>query len=114
MRRDQKSGQGRGVGLYIRDGIDFARRLDLENDETETLWAEIRLKNTKPFIFGTIYNPPDSSKHLSKNFNFFLSKTLQSIDSEKRESIIMGDMNVNYLIENDHEVIKRYFYRQWF
>ena len=46
---------------------------------------------------------------MSKNFNFFLSKTLQSIDSEKRESIIMGDMNVNYLIENDHEVIKDIF-----
>ena len=67
---------------------------------------EIRLKNTKPFVFGTIYKLPDSSKHLSKKFNFFLSKTLQSIDSEKRESIIMGDMNVNYLIENDHEEIK--------
>ena len=66
---------------------------------------EIQLKNTKPLIFGTIYKPPDSSKHLSKIFNFFLSKTLQSIDSEKRESIIMGDMNVNYLIENDHEVL---------
>ena len=91
IRRDQKSGQGGGVGLYIRDGIDFARRPDLENDETESLWMEIRLKNTKPFVFGTIYKPPDSSKHLSKNFNFFLSKTLQSIDSEKRESIIMGD-----------------------
>ena len=59
--------------------------------------------------FGTIYKPPDSSKHLPKNFNFFLSKTLQSIDSEKRESIIMGDMNVNYLIENDHQVIKDIF-----
>ena len=46
---------------------------------------------------------------MSKNFNFFLSKTLQSIDNEKRESIIMGDMNVNYLIENDHEVIKDIF-----
>ena len=79
IRRDRKSGQGRGVGLYIRDGINFARRLDLENDETESLWAEIRLKNIKPFIFGTIHNPPDSSKHLSKNFNFFLSKTLQSM-----------------------------------
>ena len=64
-----------------------------------------KLKNTKHFIFGTIYKYLESSKHFSKNFNVFLSKTLQSIDSEKRESIIMGDMNVNYLIENDHEVI---------
>ena len=57
IRHDRKSGQGGGVGLYIRDGIDFARRPDLENDETESHWLEIRLKNTKPFIFGTIINP---------------------------------------------------------
>ena len=70
---------------------------------------EIQLKNVKRFIFRTIYKPPDSSKHLSKNFDFSLSKTLQSIDSEKRESIVMGFMNVNNLIENDHEVIKDIF-----
>ena len=46
---------------------------------------------------------------MSKIFNFFLSKTLQSIDNEKREPIIKSDMNVNYLIENDHEVIKDIF-----
>ena len=68
IRRDRKSGQG-GVELYIRDGIDFARRPDLENDETDSLWVEIRLKNTKPFIFRTIYKPPDSSKHLSKHYS---------------------------------------------
>ena len=34
---------------------------------------------------------------------------MQSIDSEKRESIIMGYMNVNNLIENGHEVIKDIF-----
>ena len=55
IRRDRKSGQGGGVRLYIRDRIDFARRLDLENDETESLWVKIRLKNMKPFIFGTIF-----------------------------------------------------------
>ena len=54
IRGDRKSGQGGGVQLYIRDGIDFARRTDLENDETEFLWVEIWLTNTKPFIFGTI------------------------------------------------------------
>ena len=31
------------------------------------------------------------------------------IDSEKRESVIMGDMNINYLLENDLEVIKDIF-----
>ena len=40
--RDWKSGQGGGLGLYIRGGIDFPRRPDLENDETEILWVEMR------------------------------------------------------------------------
>ena len=35
IKRNRKSGQARVVGLYIRDGIDFARQPDLENDETE-------------------------------------------------------------------------------
>ena len=60
IRHDQKSGQGGGVGLYIRDGINFARRPNLENDKTESLWVEIQLKNVKPFIFGTIYKHLDS------------------------------------------------------
>ena len=68
IRRDRKSGQG-GVELYIRDKIDFARRPDLENDDIDSLWVEMRLKNTKPFIFGTIYKPSDSSKHFSKHYN---------------------------------------------
>ena len=79
IRRDRKSGQGGSVGLYIRDGIDFARRPDLKNDETESLWIEKRLKNTKPFIFGTIYKPQDSAKHLSKNFNFFCQKNYNQL-----------------------------------
>ena len=37
IRRNRESGQDGGVGLYIRDGIDFARRTDLKNDETESL-----------------------------------------------------------------------------
>ena len=42
IRCDRKSGQGGGIGLYIRDGIDFPRRPDLENDETEIPWVEMR------------------------------------------------------------------------
>ena len=57
IRRDQNSGQGGSVGLYIRDEIDFVRRSDLENDEAESLWVEIRLKNTKPFILKPFINP---------------------------------------------------------
>ena len=58
IRRNQKSGQGGGVGLNIRDEIDFARRPNLENDETESLWMKMRLKNKKNLSFlGPFINP---------------------------------------------------------
>ena len=51
IRRDRKIDQVGGVGLYTRDGIDFARRADLENDETESLWVEMQLKKYETFHF---------------------------------------------------------------
>ena len=45
IRSDRKKAQGGGVGLYIKDGIDFIRRSDFENDETEAIWIEISIKN---------------------------------------------------------------------
>ena len=51
IRCDRKSGQGGGVGLQIRDGVDFARRSDLENDETESLWGGNTVKKYETFHF---------------------------------------------------------------
>lgn len=109
IRCDRYNGQGGGVWLYIKDGIDYIRRNDLENTDTESIWIEIKIKNSKPIIFGNIYRPPDSSQHLLKNFDIVLSKTLKNVDNENKESIIMGDLNVNYLIDNDHQEIKDIF-----
>ena len=60
-------------------------------------------------LYGDIESQPILQNICQKILTFSNQKALQSIDSEKRESIIIGDMNVNYLIENDHEVIKDIF-----
>ena len=65
-------------------------------------------KSSKPFIFGIIYRPPDSSKHLSKNFNIVLFERLQTLDNGNKETIIMDDLNVDYL-KKDHSEIKDSF-----
>ena len=98
----EKNGIGGGVGMYIRNGIDYNVRTDLDDDEIEGLWIEISPKFTKPFIFCIIYKPPDSSKHLSKSFLIKLLRKIESINREKKEIIIMGDLNTNYLVQNDH------------
>ena len=40
--RPRKSGKGGGVAAYIKDGIIWNRRQDLEIDSIETIWIEIR------------------------------------------------------------------------
>lgn len=109
IREDRKNGEGRGVGLYIKDGIDFVRRDDLENSDMESIWVEINLTNTKPILLGNFYRPPDSSEYLPKNFNAVLANVLEKIDKSNHETIIMGDMNVNYLSKNEHSNIKNIF-----
>ena len=59
---------------------------------------EIFSKQTKAFLICVLYRPPDSSKHLHKNFNEKLENFLSTITHENKELIIiMGDINCNYL-----------------
>ena len=109
LRVDRRNGQGKGVGMYIRNEIYSTRRTDLEDDEYESIWIETRPKNSKPIIFGIIYKPPDTSLHLSEDFNKILSTNLEAIEKENKETIIMGDLNTDYLKENDHRDIKDIF-----
>jgi len=109
IRADRKSGTGGGVGLYIRNDIDHTRRTDYESDDYESIWLEIKPKKTKPIIFGIVYRPPDSSKHLSKDFNKSINEILLTLDKEKSETIIMGDLNIDYNKRNDHSSIKCLF-----
>ena len=52
--------------------------------------------------------PTDSSEYLSKDFDTVLSNMLNDLDKEKKEIIILGDLNVDYL-KQDNEQIKQSF-----
>ena len=64
----RENGIGGGVGIYIRNNIHFIIREDLYEPEIECIWVEITPTKSKLFIFGSVYKPPDSSIHLSKNY----------------------------------------------
>ena len=72
---------GGGVGAYIREGIPYTRRKDLECDNLEMMWLEIFFKNAKKFLIAVLYRPPDSSKHQSKNFVETLSNKLETMQN---------------------------------
>ena len=66
--KPRKSAKGGGVGAYISSSVPYHRRLDLELDDIECLWIEVLFPKSKGFLIVFIYRPPDSSKHLPKNF----------------------------------------------
>ena len=103
IKRSRKNGIGGGVGMYIRNGINFTVRNDLKDDDIEAVWIEIFPKSAKSFIFCIIYKPPESSKHLSKDFATKLSQKIETITNERKETIIMGDLNSNYLDNNNQK-----------
>ena len=102
-RKDRGKGGG-GVGVYLKTNIEYLRRQDLENVNTELICLEILSKHTKPFLLCILYRPPSSSKHLCKNYDEVFDNTLSKIkcNSASKEIIIIGDINCNYL-DNNHE-----------
>ena len=101
VNKPRKSGKGGGVAAYISDRLTFNRRFDLENDEIECIWLEMKLRKSSSYLIGVIYRPPDSSKHLPKDFNNSFEEMLKKVCESSLETILLGDVNVNYLVSGD-------------
>ena len=84
--------RGGGVGIYVRESI-TAKILDTTfiESEIETIGIEIKLENeTRTFI--NCYRPP-------KNNNRAI-EILQSLFIRYKGSVIVGDININFLTDN--------------
>ena len=102
----RKSGKGGGVAAYISDKLTFNRCLDLKNDELECIWLELKPRKSSSYLIGVIYRPPDLSKYLPKNFNNSVDEMLKQSCESSLETILMGDVNVNYLVSGDGKDFK--------
>ena len=107
VRKDRTLGPAGGVGVYIKQGLSWHRRYDPEVDGVECLWIEILLPKCKGFLVGNIYRPPDGSKYLEKDFDPKLDDMLDSVIAEEKEVLLLGDLNCNYLVQNDHKDLKQ-------
>ena len=59
-RKDRSYSAGGGLLLYIANGLNYKRRVDLEGkclDTVETIWMELRL-TSKPILVCLVYRPP--------------------------------------------------------
>ena len=98
-----------GVTMFISSTLKWQRRYDLERDDLESMWIEIFPHNAKISLLSTIYRPSDQSKYLFKNVKTLLNDTLNTISFERKECIITGDSNINYLDKNNHNDVKDIF-----
>ena len=90
VRRD-RSRNGGGVAMYIRDDIAYNPRPDLDVDGLESTWVELLLPKSKGILVCTAYRPPNDSSFLSK-FESCLSKV-----EPGKEWYLLGDFNIDLL-----------------
>ena len=104
--RNDCSGHGGGVAMYVRNELSFMTRHDPVLD-IESLSIQLGIKYVKPIIVSTLYRPPDSLVELFKP----IEELISSIDQENKECIVAGDFNCDLLKpdQNNPEHIKRIY-----
>lgn len=55
LKSNWKTGPSGGVGLYLKNGLQYRRREDLENSLIESIWIEVFVFKTKSILFGCYY-----------------------------------------------------------
>lgn len=92
-RKDRVGDNHGGVMVYVKNGIYYKRRHDLEIRGIEAIWIELA-NNHKHVLFGLFYRPPNS------NVNY-LSSIEDSIalatDTGIPDIIVSGDFNLDIL-----------------
>lgn len=92
FRRDRKSNGG-GIVLYVKSTLPCELRSDLEIEDIEAIWLEMKLDKQKPLLIGYIYRPPSSLA----SWNDKIEETLEKIFIENKEMVIFGDFNYNFI-----------------
>ena len=90
--RKDRNRHGGGVAFYVKDGLEF-NQIELDLPNLELITIRLAIPHVKPIMVTTGYRPPDSEVKLFDDFE----EILRSLDAESHESIIMGDMNCDYL-----------------
>ena len=95
IRKDRSNTQGKsgdGLILYFRNSISCKRRPEIKISNKETIWTEIFMPNSKPFLICTAYRPPNATSDWIDK----LEAELSVAQSSGLELILMGDINIDY------------------
>ena len=92
-----------GTAMFINKDFDSFERTELnaQTDLYESVWAEIKNKNSKNIVIGCIYRHPKNLKSDFNEFNKYLDSTLSKLVKENKEIYIFGDFNIDLLRMNE-------------
>ena len=109
--RPRKAGKGGGVGVYISDDVICDHRKDLEVEELNLFGLKYGLAVTiaRVFYLQLFTAPPDTSKYLHKDFNTVLNLMMKKASGESKKMIVLGEMNVNFLVPGGNKDLKSVF-----
>ena len=93
FRRDREINSGGCLLVYVKEGVCASRRSDLEHENLECIWLEIKPNKSKPFLVGNIYRPPNSTIQWNATFEDCIENVLR----EDKEIYLMGDINRDLL-----------------
>ena len=65
---------GGGILIYLNSHLNYIRRKDIECNEIESVWVEIRLCKSKPFLLCYVYRPPSSNATWCEHFSKQIEK----------------------------------------
>ena len=97
FRRDRQS-LGGGLIIYYKNNINCIRRLDLENDNSELMWLEVKQPGQSSFLLCYCYRPPSEAREWIDQFEACVEKSLL----ENKETLVLGDVNYNILDETPY------------
>ena len=78
--------------MYVPERCRSKKRLDLEYDEIECVWVEMRI-NKMNILLGNMYRLPNADPRLLTN----LDAMMERMAAQCKDLVLMGDLNINLL-----------------
>ena len=101
--------RGGGIFIYIKENVQFIKRLDLtvSDDDKEVLTIEILTQKNKNILLSCCYRPPSG---VIKHFNTFLNDVIfKKSNREKKLNYLIGDFNLDCLQYHVKHKIKEFY-----
>ena len=94
-RRDPVSRGETGIAVYIHNSIQdvVSRRIDLETQEVECVWLELKTPKSPSLLIGYLYRNPAATFEWYDNFLDMCEK----VCARNADVLLMGDFNIDML-----------------